>query len=82
MKTGVPEIMRIPTYELPEGWNYTICQDILGCTCGGVYKLTDSSKVLLSYPERFEHKCDRCGNIVVLPYAYPRQYIKPKEDQI
>lgn len=50
--------------------------DVLSCTCGGVYVLT--SKILLSYPEKFEHKCTKCGNIVSLNYAYPHQYIKPK----
>lgn len=80
MQLGEPEIFSTTIYEMFEYCNYEFWQDILGCTCGGTYKLTDGSKVLLSYPVKFEHKCDKCGNIVALPHAYPRQYIKPKEE--
>lgn len=78
MNKGEPDIFSIPVYETFEYQNYELWQDILGCTCGGVYQLTENSKVLLSYPERFEHKCNRCGNIVAMNCAYPRKYMKLK----
>lgn len=72
MQLGKPEIFSTPIYEMFEYCNYEFWQDILGCTCGGAYKFTGT--VLLSYPELFEHKCNKCGNVVSMNYAYPRKY--------
>lgn len=78
MNKGEPKIFSIPTYEMPDMFEYELWQDIMGCSCGGVYKLTDSSKVLLSYPEKFEHQCNKCGNIISMSHAYPYTYIRAK----
>lgn len=77
MDKGKPFIRTLPGGSpMPNEMAWETYTDILGCSCGGVYILT--SKILLSYPEKFEHKCTKCGNIVSLNCAYPHQYVRPK----
>ena len=78
MKQGQPKLFIAPIYKALDYQDYECWQEILGCTCGGQYELTENSKVLLSYPEKFEHKCNKCDNIVVKSCAYPRVYVEPK----
>lgn len=37
--------------------------------CGG--ELTFTGEVLLSYPEKYVHKCEKCGHTEWLPKSYP-----------
>lgn len=34
-------------------------------------ELTFTSEVLLSYPEKYVHKCEKCGNTEWFPKSYP-----------
>lgn len=46
------------------------------CECGGEYKLNQDGYVLLSYPCKYEHQCNKCGNIEYFTEIFPKVYMR------
>ena len=67
--------MIIRTEKIVEALEVTEMKACERCKEGEMIK---TGVILLSYPEKYEHKCNECGNIQAYDSMYPKKFLEKR----